>query len=155
GPARTLLDGLCRSAACKRQVRLLSAPRCDEPAAFGLFRWTIALPSRAERDLSVDELRALLAHELAHLVSGDSWCLLAGRVVCSFFGFQPLNPLARREWQRAAESLCDAWAIRRTGQPLALARCLTSVAGWQLPPAQCNASLCATGRGSCLVDRIE
>lgn len=155
GPARTLLDELCRAVPGTPAVRLLAAPRCSEPAAFGLRQWTIVLPARAERDLSSDELRSLLAHELAHLTRGDAWWLLVSRLVCSCGGFQPFNHLARREWQRAAEYLCDAWAVSRTGNRLALARCLTEVASWRLSQSDCAASLAATGSRSGLADRIE
>jgi hypothetical protein len=105
--------------------------------------------------LPPDELRALLAHELAHLVRGDSLWLGISRAVCSCLAFQPLNQLARREWQRAAEFLCDKWAVDRTGTPLALARCLAEVAGWRLAACRSNATLAATGRKTGLVDRIE
>jgi hypothetical protein len=92
---------------------------------------------------------------LAHLVRGDSLWLGISRAVCSCLAFQPLNHLARREWQRAAEFLCDRWAVDRTGTPLALARCLAEVAGWRLAACRSNATLAATGRKTGLVDRIE
>jgi len=155
GVARRLLDDLTRYVPRARPVTLLAVPECAEPIAFGLFRWTIVLPVRAECELSEDELRSLLAHELAHLVRGDAWWLLGSRVVCAVCGFQPLNDLARREWQRAAEFLCDAWAVSRTGNRLALARCLTEVAGWRWQSPDCAASLAATGRRSGLAERIE
>src|SRR5262249_23921782 len=150
-----LLDGLCRMLPRAPDVQLLSAPDDPEPAAFGLARWTIDLPQRAVRDLSKDELRSLLAHELAHLVRGDSLWLCVSRLICSCLAFQPLNQLARREWQRAAEFLCDSWAVSRTGTPLALARCLAEVAGWRLSGKPSAALLTATGRKSGLADRIE
>ena len=155
GAARRLLDDLLRYVPRGRSVTLLASPGCSEPMAFGLFRWTIVLPVRAECELTQDELRSLLAHELAHLVRGDAWWLLASRFVCALGGFQPLNHLARREWQRAAEFLCDAWAVSRTGNRLALARCLTEVAGWRWQQADCAATLAATGRRNGLADRIE
>src|SRR5262245_2545633 len=155
GPARWLLDELRRLLPNTPEVQLLSAPDDPEPAAFGVTRWTIVLPARAVRDLSEDELRALLAHELAHLVRGDSLWLCVSRLVCSCLAFQPLNHLARREWQRAAEFLCDSWAVSRTGTPLALARCLAEVAGWRLSGEPSAALLAATGRKSGLADRIE
>jgi Zn-dependent protease with chaperone function len=155
GPARRLLDELRRMLPNTPEVQLLSATDDPEPAAFGLTRWTIVLPARAVHDLSEDELRALLAHELAHLVRGDSLWLCVSRVVCSCLAFQPLNHLARREWQRAAEFLCDSWAVSRTGTPLALARCLAEVAGWRLSGDPSPALLAATGRKSGLADRIE
>src|SRR5205807_2459997 len=122
GPAWLVLDELRRSLPGKSPVRLLLVADDFEPAAFGIGRWTIVIPGRAISDLSHDELRALLAHELAHLVRGDSLWLGVSRAVCSCLAFQPLNHLARREWQRAAEFLCDRWAVDRTGTPLALAR---------------------------------
>jgi beta-lactamase regulating signal transducer with metallopeptidase domain len=155
GPARTVLDELLRTVPRAPEVLLLSAPDDSEPAAFGIARWTIVLPPRAAFDLTEDELRALLAHELAHLVRGDSLWLCISRTLCSCLAFQPLNHLARREWQRTAEFLCDNWAVNRTGAPLALARCLTEVASWQLTGPASAAILAATGRKSGLVDRIE
>jgi Zn-dependent protease with chaperone function len=155
GPARKLLDELCRLVPRVPDIRLLAAADDAEPAALGVRQWTIVLPRRAAEDLPVDELRSLLAHELAHLVRGDAVWLCISRVVCSCLAFQPLNHLARREWQRAAEFLCDAWAVRRTGSPLALARCLTEVASWRLAERSSMAALAATGRKSGLVDRIE
>ena len=155
GPARKLLDELLRTVPHTPEVLLLSAPEDSEPAAFGIARWAIVLPPRATLDLTEDELRALLAHELAHLVRGDSIWLCISRVLCSCLAFQPLNHLARREWQRTAEFLCDHWAVSRTGAPLALARCLTEVAGWRLAGPASTAILAAMGRRSGLVDRIE
>jgi hypothetical protein len=155
GPARELLDQLLQLVPRAPKVLLLSAPDDSEPAALGIVRWTIVLPPRATLDLSPDELRALLAHELAHLVRGDSLWLGISRALCSCLAFQPLNHLARREWQRSAEFLCDNWAVTRTGAPLALARCLTEVASWRLAGHVSSALLAATGRKSGLVDRIE
>lgn len=155
GKARWLLDKLCAEFPRSRRIRLLSSADDPEPAAFGLRQWTIVLPERAERDLAEDELRALLAHEVAHLVRGDVAWLGVWRVVCSCLAFQPLNQVARREWQRAAEWLCDNWAVSRTGSRLALARCLTEVAGWRLGPTACAPSLGATGANGGLSSRIE
>lgn len=154
GLPRQILDELRLSIPRAPEVVLLAAPGDAEPSAFGLHRWTIILPERAVSDLSPDELRALLAHELAHLARGDALWLACSRLACSLFAFQPLNHLARREWQRAAEFLCDNWAVSRTGAPLALARCLATVAEWRVVPRATAASLAATGRSG-LVDRIE
>jgi len=153
GPVRSMLDELCEAKAHRRVRLLLSADEL-EPAAFGVRRWTILLPARAVHALAPEDLRSLLAHELAHLVRGDSLWLWLSRLICCSCAFQPLNHLARREWQRAAELLCDAWAVARTGRPLALARCLTEVAGWRLSRRACPASLAVLGRTR-LSERIE
>ena len=104
GRARVALDGLLRQLSIHRSVDLLSSNNHSEPAAFGVWQWRIVLPATIEDDLPSDELTALLAHELAHLVRGDTFWLWVGHLLCSCCAFQPLNFLARREWRRAARA---------------------------------------------------
>ncbi len=137
-------------------MRLLVSPKCREPMAVGIVHWRIVLPAGIEGRLHGDELRALLAHELAHLVRGDTFWLLVGRLLCSCFAFQPLNFIARRRWRAAAELQCDLWAAELLADPFALARCLARVVEWQLQRSTLSAALAASGpRCSPLSERIE
>ncbi len=154
GTAREILSELLQQARVLRPVMLLMSDDDLEPGACGWSRWQIVLPSRAEEDLSPQELRALLAHELAHLVRGDQWWLLLGRLLVVCFGWQPLNRVALREWQRASEYLCDAWAIQRDVERISLARCLTTVAEWRLVGMATIAGL-GSGNSSNLTHRVE
>lgn len=154
GTERRCLDELLRQITVSRPVTLLAVDDSRQPAAFGLFHWRILIPANLGRRLPRDEFSALLAHELAHLVRGDAWWLAFGRVLCAAGYFQPLNFLARREWQRAAEWQCDNWAVEYSSDPLALARCLTTVAEWRLSPSQ-GTTLGAVGSRSHLSDRVE
>ncbi len=155
GPARRMLGRLLQKNSIRRQVRLLSSEAFHEPVAYGLVRWTIVLPNGMEQRLGKDELKALLAHELAHLVRGDVFWLWVGRVLCSCLAFQPLNFLARRRWQHAAEFLCDDWAVGRGGSAISLARCLTRIAEWRLDERECAAGLAAGGSKAKIVLRVE
>ncbi len=125
-----------------------------EPAAFGIWRPTIVLPPSCEA-LPREELRAVLAHELGHIVRGDVWWLLIGRVLTTVLGFQPLNRIARREWTAAAECLCDSWAVDRGVERLTLARCLTALAEHRLTGVSLADALAAVGSPSSLRTRIE
>ena len=136
------------------RVRLLIVPGFCEPAAFGIWRPTIVLPPSCEA-LPREELRAVLAHELGHIVRGDVWWLLIGRVLTTVFGFQPLNRIARREWTAAAECLCDSWAVDRGVERLTLARCLTALAENRLTGVSLADALAAVGSPSSLRTRIE
>jgi hypothetical protein len=120
-----------------------------------LFRWTIVLPEDALRTFEPSELYALLAHEAAHLVRGDAVWLWIGRIICSCFAIQPLNFVARREWRRSSEMLCDEWAVRHSASGLALARCLTRVAESNSLAAPRLAALWALGTPSHLSQRVE
>ena len=155
GPARRVLDELLQKSRVARPVQLLSSTTYAEPVAFGVWKWRIVLPLGIERELPRGELKALLAHELAHLVRGDAAWLWTGHLLCSLFAFQPLNFLARKNWRQAAEFQCDDWAVRQSVDPLSLARCLTRVAEWRRNHTQCAATLAVGGPKSPLSKRVE
>lgn len=155
GPARRTLDRFLKRHQIRRKIRLLSSTTHSEPVTYGLLRWTIILPEHTEERLGREELKALLAHEVAHLVRGDVWWLWIGRVLCTCLVFQPLNWLARRKWQQAAEYLCDDWAVERGIRSISLARCLTQIAEWRFGRAACELGLAAGGTKATLVQRVE
>jgi len=155
GRAWELLEMLRKRLDGAPEIDLVTTDEPCEPAAWALPRWTILLPERAERELDEATLQALLAHELAHLARHDSVWLAIARLLGACLAVQPLNHLARREWQRAAECLGDEWAVRQTGNPLALARCLATVAGWRMEPTVPQAALAALGTRSDLTERVE
>lgn len=153
GDVPRMLDGLLGDA--RRRPRVLMSSVILEPLACGVFRPTIVLPECCDERLQSDERQALLAHELAHLQRGDLMWLLIGRVQCACLGFQPLNVVARRAWQAAAEIQCDDWAIEHDVSELSLARCLTEIAEWRLDARPSSAVLTATSNGGPLTLRIE
>lgn len=121
------LGGLCAAAGLRRAPRLTESERCPTPLALGMRE--ICIPRRF-RELPAEERRAALAHELAHVARHDPlWHLGAGIAEALFF-FQPLQRVARRRLRESAEYLSDDWAVRQTGSPLGLARCLVEVAAW-------------------------
>lgn len=135
GDRRTVVDGplpaqlaqLCREAGVTRRITLTSSTAISSPVALG--RSEICLPAAVELELDPDQQRAMLAHELAHLVRRDpEWLAFACLMERAFF-FQPLNRLARSRMQQAAEYQADAWAASRCGG-VPLARCLVKVAEW-------------------------
>ena len=124
----TLLARLRERGGVRRAIRLTAAPGLGSPIALGADE--IVLPEAALLELDPEQQEGLLAHELAHLVRRDpAWLTLACLLERLFF-VQPLNLLARRELQEAAEYLCDDWAVTRTGSGFSLARCLVKVAEW-------------------------
>ncbi|MBP6774589.1 MAG: HEAT repeat domain-containing protein [Gemmatimonadaceae bacterium] len=128
GTLPAILDALCRSVGFRTPIALTSVNTISSPVALGLHE--ICVPDAVLTELSVDEQRGLLAHELAHLARRDPVWLDVVSLTERVFFFQPLNRLARREIQRNAEFLCDDWAAERTGTGLPLAHCLARVAEW-------------------------
>lgn len=125
-----------------RGIRVTVSPAIAVPL---VLRGEIYLPERALFELSPAELRAVIAHEAAHLERHDQvWRWLAALTARIFF-FQPLNRLAAARLRELSECLCDDRAVRATGSGRALASALATVAGWLqlgepgLAPAMANA----------------
>jgi HEAT repeat protein/beta-lactamase regulating signal transducer with metallopeptidase domain len=123
-----VLDVLREEAGIKRHIRLTRAEGLPSPVALGMSE--ICIPDAALTELDREQQESMLAHELAHLARKDPAWLVAGCLIERVFFFQPLNRLARRRIQEAAEYLCDDWAVRRSGSGLTLAKCLVKVAEW-------------------------
>jgi len=123
-----VVSDLFRHRGRRRHVRLTWSKYAGSPVALG--RSEICLPHRAMSDLTRRELRALIAHEVAHIARHDPWWFAALACLESALFVQPLNRMVRRELHHFAETACDAWAARRLSDPDAMAGCLVEVAGW-------------------------
>jgi HEAT repeat protein/beta-lactamase regulating signal transducer with metallopeptidase domain len=124
---RQTVESLCGAASERSPIRLTTSQTCVVPLA--LAGRQIVLPERF-LELDADEQRAALAHEIAHVIRRDpAWRILVGALERACF-FQPLNRMARVKLCESAEFLCDQWAVHYTRSPLALARCLSTVAAW-------------------------
>jgi hypothetical protein len=136
-----------------RPVTLTLSERLTSPVALSADE--ICLPERALSELDPIRMESILAHELAHLVRRDPMWLTIARVIEAIFFFQPLNVVARRRMQEAAEFASDAWASRRVARPLDLAHCLARVAEWTIAAPRLPVPAMAERRGAVLVRRVE
>ncbi|MEO8450269.1 MAG: HEAT repeat domain-containing protein [Gemmatimonadota bacterium] len=122
-----LANRLGREAGLGGALQLTRVSGTMSPMALGARE--ICLPAVA-LDVPVEELEALLAHEVAHLARRDPlWLGGLNLLECVAF-FQPLNRFGRRRLMEAAEYLCDDWVVERTGSGRPLAGCLVRVAEW-------------------------
>jgi beta-lactamase regulating signal transducer with metallopeptidase domain len=154
GPLAAMLDELRAATGVTQPVRLSVSDAIAGPISFG--RGEICLPARVLSRLSREEQRAVLAHELGHIVRRDPlWCF-GSAAICAVLFLQPLNRLARRRLLETAEYLCDDWAADRTGGGLVLARCLAEVATWMTPSApELEVAPAMAARPSQLVARVQ
>ena len=150
GPLWSELQDLCRKAGVPAP-RLTVSDRLKGPIAFGN---EICVPDRVPAQLTASEQRAVLAHELGHIVRADPAWLTVAACLESICCIQPLNRLARRRMREVSEYLCDDWAAERTGG-LVLARCLAQVAEWMQGEPAAPAIASMAGRCSELVSRVE
>lgn len=153
---RTIQKDLARLGSRRaKRIRFSVSDRIQVPVAFGVFRGEVCMPVRALRELDTAQQQTMLGHELAHLLRRDPVWLAAFHLVQRILFLQPLLRLARREALIAAEELCDAWAIHRSGHRVALAECLTTVAQWMRPGQADLPVACMARPGSPLGRRVE
>ena len=113
GRAEVLVDGSWLSALAEAQRRmgfkhgtaLLVSDELRSPISWGLLRSTIVLSPKAVQ--AVGEAEAIIAHELAHIARLDWAKLLASRVACALFWFNPLVWMLARESHQLREEAAD------------------------------------------------
>lgn len=81
--------------------------RVSTPVVLGILRPLILLPSGAATGLSLEQLEAIVAHELAHIRRHDLLANLLQRVIESLLFFHPAVWWVSRQVSRAREQACD------------------------------------------------
>jgi beta-lactamase regulating signal transducer with metallopeptidase domain len=111
-----------------RLVRLLVSDDVRIPTALGFFSPAIVLPSWTIRDLSPDELRVIVLHELAHLRRWDDWTNLAQKFVKALFFFHPAVWWIDSRLALEREIACDDMVLEQTANAKMYAASLVSIA---------------------------
>lgn len=124
----------------RRGPRLLISRRVKSAVALGLLRPTIVLPDSLAQ-ASPRVLRAVLAHEWAHVRNGDLWLLALTRALSLLLFAHPLFWWLRRTIRADQELLADAAAAGddRPGYAEELVRLLRESIG--PPPVAVSASV--------------
>lgn len=131
--------------------RLTRSDALRGPVAIG--RDEICLPADFRVRFPTDTRRAVLAHELGHLVRRDPAWRTAAHVLERILFFQPLQRLATRRLRETSEFLADDFAIRSAGRPEALVEGLMALTGG--PPDGSMRFAAAFSPGSLLLRRIR
>jgi beta-lactamase regulating signal transducer with metallopeptidase domain len=126
------LEELC----VQRRVRppvLLSGGEVRGPYLSGFRRPAIVLPASYADDFPETALRAVLAHEVAHLARRDCWWSLGARLICILGWMQPLLWWVCRRYEQSVEEACDEEVVRHGCSAPEYARCLVELAERLLP----------------------
>jgi beta-lactamase regulating signal transducer with metallopeptidase domain len=126
-----------------RPPRVLRSPTADVLAVLGWWRPVVVIPGEMPLDLTHAQLRAILAHELAHVMRRDSLINLVLSALEPVVMFHPAAAWLSRELRKAREHCCDDIAVATCGDAIGYARGLTALA--KLGAHDRRAVLCATG----------
>ena len=129
-----------------RRVALWSSRQVRVPTAIGLFAPAILIPDWVLKELSPEELRQIVLHELAHLRRWDDWTNLAQKIVKALFFFHPAIWWIERKLALQREMACDDAVLEQTAAPWAYAACLTRLAEKTLAQRTLMLAQAALGR---------
>jgi len=124
------------------------------PSPVALHGGRIVLPEWATDSLDRDHLRAMIAHETAHIARRDpAWksLIAAWRAI---FWFVP-SSFAKRRLDDLAELACDAFAAECLGNPRGLAECLAVCAEHHVGSRLFDLAPAMAARKSSLMLRID
>lgn len=123
-----LLEELRDAMAIARRVSLRVADCVDGPMVMGILSPAILLPAHVLTGVPPEHLRAVLAHELAHIRRHDYLVNLAQMLVESLLFFNPTVWWLSRQIRAEREACCDALAVRHTGSAMVYAQVLADFA---------------------------
>ena len=143
---------LAEKAGLHRPLQLLESLRLQTPVVIGHFKPVLLLPAGLAAGLPVDEVEALLAHELAHVMRRDYLVNVLQNLVEILYFFHPgvrwLSACVRQE----REHCCDDFAVALCGDAQHYARALARLQAGEM--AYPEPALAAVGRPQKLLRRI-
>lgn len=97
-----------------RLPTLLVSERLTGPVSTGLLRSWVVFPEQAVKQLSAEQLREILIHEMAHCVRRDPFILLIQNLAAVFFWLHPFVRILNRQLAQAREEICDNYVLTTT-----------------------------------------
>ncbi len=113
GRLTDLIDELARKMRMKTPPAVLEA-EVDSPFVVGVRKQRLILARKIEHRLPPEELRAILAHELAHLKRSDYRSNLLQTVLALLLWPHPAAWMIRAQLRHEREACCDEAAVRLT-----------------------------------------
>jgi len=119
------LKELVQKLGVNRAVQLLESALVEVPTVVGWLRPVILLPASALTGLSVEQLDAMLAHELAHIKRFDYLVNMLQTVVEILGFYHPAVWWVSHKIRAERENCCDDLAVSISGDRVRYARALT------------------------------
>jgi beta-lactamase regulating signal transducer with metallopeptidase domain len=122
---------------------IVRSKAADVMAVIGAARPIIVVPAKMPDCLTEAQFRALLAHEIAHVSRRDPLVNFGLSILESLLFFHPAAAWLAGEVRITREYCCDDVAVESSGDALAYARGLTTLA--KMPGLNTRAALSANG----------
>jgi beta-lactamase regulating signal transducer with metallopeptidase domain len=117
-----------------RVVQYCESATLQAPAVIGWFRPIIFLPAGVLTGLSEEQLRLVIAHELAHIQRLDAFVNVFQVCVETLLFYHPAVWWLNRRIRTEREHCCDETAVALCGNAVEYARALTLMEEWRSAP---------------------
>ena len=138
-PMNSELLALCREMQNRlgitRAIRYCESLHLGAPAVVGWFRPVVLLPLSAFTGLTEMQLRAVIAHELAHIRRLDAFCNLFQVAAETLLFYHPAVWWLSKRIRAERENCCDDVALSVCGNPAEYARALALMEEWRVAPS--------------------
>ncbi|PYS47028.1 MAG: hypothetical protein DMF68_17160 [Acidobacteria bacterium] len=149
-----ILDSLARQVRVSRPVRLCESALVEVPTVIGWLRPLILFPAKALVGLEPQAVRALLAHELAHILRYDYLVNMLQALVEILLFYHPAVWWVSRQVRVEREHACDDMALSLCNEDAVVyARALLSVE--EMRAGASSGALALGADGGSLVARVR
>ncbi len=111
GPLREIFGELGDELGVRRPARLLVSAQPQPPVAFGLRQPTVIISEEMLDQMSIEEVKVVLAHELAHHRRGDLWLNWLQIFLAVVWWFNPVYHWLSRIVRGVREDCCDDFLL--------------------------------------------
>ena len=118
-----------------RAIRYCESLHLDAPAVVGWFRPVVLLPISALSGLTEMQLRAVIAHALAHIRRLDAFFNLFQVAAETLLFYHPAVWWLSKHIRAERENCCDDVALAVCGNPAEYARALALMEEWRVAPS--------------------
>ena len=116
----------------RAHARVLASVRAQVPMVIGMFRPIVLIPASLLSGLTLQQVEAILAHELAHVRRYDYAINVVQTIVETLFFFHPAMWWLSRRLRDEREQACDELAVTLCGgDPIFYSRVLLTVEEWR------------------------
>ena len=120
---RPMVEQVGSALAVRTRITAMQA-RVPSPSVLGWIRPIVVLPADLDATLTPEQLKAIIAHEIAHVRRGDYPLHVVESMLRVLFFFNPVMHYLISSSRATREEACDDLAVRVCGNALVYARAL-------------------------------
>ena len=102
--------------------------KIQSPITFGWMEAVILLPFSILNHLSIEEVKLILLHEVAHIVRHDFMIQVIIKLAHTILLFNPFSYFFVKQINTQRELACDEWVVNHFGNPLSYSKSLYQLA---------------------------